>query len=90
MREWVREFADEGPYAEDVAALVKYLKRVVCEERDLSKAVGVVKWVEWVVGDQEDGGEKFASKEWGRAVERIRNGVGDAAGERGLRSVSFD
>jgi DNA repair protein REV1 len=46
---WYGEFVDDGPYGEDVDALVKYLKRVVLEERDLNKAVAVVKWLGWVV-----------------------------------------
>ncbi|KAJ4375792.1 deoxycytidyl transferase [Neocucurbitaria cava] len=93
MKDWVREFADEGPYAEDVEALGKYLRRVVLDERDLGKAVGVVKWVEWVVGEYLEDGvgkEGFARKEWGGAVERIKGGVRGAAGERGLRGLSFN
>ncbi|CAO2652263.1 Nn.00g005460.m01.CDS01 [Neocucurbitaria sp. VM-36] len=94
MKEWVKEFADEGPYAEDVQALVKYLEKVVLEERDLSKAVGVVKWIGWVIGEQEDWdgneGVRFASKEWGGALEKIRGGVKGAAGKRGLARLSFD
>ncbi|KAH9875515.1 hypothetical protein J1614_004251 [Plenodomus biglobosus] len=81
MRDWIREFADEGPYAEDVDALVKYLAKVVVGERDLGKAVGLVKWIEYVVGDLEVEGV------WGEAVERIKKGVGEAAGERGMRGV---
>ncbi|KAF2730128.1 DNA repair protein [Polyplosphaeria fusca] len=81
VKEWVQEFAEEGPYLEDVGALVRFLGRVVGEEGDLGKAVGVVKWLEWVVGDMEEGmdGEK-----WAEAVDRVKEGVRGAAGERGL------
>lgn len=90
MKDWVREFADEGPYAEDVAALVKYLAKVVLEEKDLAKAVGVVRWVEYVIGDLEDVEERFAVETWDDALKTIKKGVGDAAGKRGLKGVVFD
>ncbi|KAF2124158.1 DNA repair protein [Dothidotthia symphoricarpi CBS 119687] len=92
MKEWVRTFADEGPYPEDVAALVKYLGKVVGEERDLSKAVGVVKWLVWVVADVEEESEDegFAGEKWNDALRRVRCGVEDAAHERGMGSVCFD
>ncbi len=51
---WVAGFAgdgDDGPYAEDVAALAKYLGRVVREGREMHKAVALVKWLAWVVDD---------------------------------------
>ncbi|KAH7402380.1 hypothetical protein DE146DRAFT_677293 [Phaeosphaeria sp. MPI-PUGE-AT-0046c] len=85
MKEWVKEFADEGPYAEDVGALCKYLGKVVREEKNLSKAVGVVRWLEWVVDDEEVDGQK-----WGDALGRVRERVRKAGGERGFGDVEFD
>ncbi|KAH7371548.1 hypothetical protein BKA66DRAFT_469500 [Pyrenochaeta sp. MPI-SDFR-AT-0127] len=87
MREWVREFADEGPYSEDVGALVKYLKKVVCEERDLAKAVGVVKWVDFVVGDTTNDAN---AEKWNDAMIMMKKGVTAAARERGMGAVSFN
>jgi DNA repair protein REV1 len=87
MKEWVREFADEGPYGEDVGALVKYLGKVVQEERDLRKAVGVVKWLEWIVGDLDDDVDE---RKWVEALGRVREGVAAAAKERGVGALSFD
>ncbi|KAF2850284.1 DNA damage repair protein-like protein Mus42 [Plenodomus tracheiphilus IPT5] len=81
IKEWIQEFADEGPYGEDVGALIKYLAKVVVEEKDLGKAVGVVRWVEFVVADLE------VEEAWEAAVVRIKGGVGEAAGKRGLRGV---
>jgi DNA repair protein REV1 len=86
MKDWVGEFADEGPYEEDVGALVKYLGKVVKDERDLGKAVGVVKWLDWVVSEVEGIDEVV----WDEAMERIRRGVGEAAAQRGMGDVSFD
>jgi DNA repair protein REV1 len=86
MREWVGEFADEGPYPEDVGALVKYLIKVVTEERDLNKAVEMVKWLDWVVGDDGD----VVEGKWDDALGRVREGIVCAARERGLGRVMFD
>jgi DNA repair protein REV1 len=88
MRDWVTEFADEGPYPEDVVALGKYLGKLVSEERDLRKAVGVVKWLQWVIG--ESGDEGMEMERWEDAVERVKVGVCRAARARGLGVVSFE
>ncbi|KAF3034377.1 deoxycytidyl transferase [Didymella heteroderae] len=88
MRDWVLEFEDEGPYPEDVEALSAYLGRVVGEERDMRKAVGVVKWLEYVVSDLGDDGESRVA--WEDAVERVKAGVSRAARQRGLGLVNFD
>ncbi|CAK4025495.1 DNA repair REV1 [Lecanosticta acicola] len=86
---WFQAFDDEGPYDEDVAALVKYLKEVVLEERDLSKAVSVVKWMAWVV-DEGHEIEEDVIHVWREALGKIRHGVQDAAVERGLGKVKFE
>ncbi|KAH3978132.1 hypothetical protein HBI56_065570 [Parastagonospora nodorum] len=88
MKEWIREFAEEGPYREDVGALVKYLGKVVREERDLSKAVGVIKWLVWVVDDL--GEEGVRGEKWEEALRRVKDGIVGAARERGMGAVSFD
>ena len=90
MKAWYDEFKDEGPYGEDVEALVKYLRSVVSGEgeRDLGKAVGVVKWLGWVVGQDEDG-DGEAREKWMDALEKVRGGVQEAATERGLGKVEF-
>ncbi|TKA83123.1 hypothetical protein B0A55_00870 [Friedmanniomyces simplex] len=87
VRAWFLEFANEGPYEEDVVALGRYLGDVVVEERDVGKAGAVVRWLGWLVGEVgggEGGGEEYAREEWARGLERIREGVQRAAGERGL------
>ncbi|PGH05193.1 DNA repair protein REV1 [Blastomyces parvus] len=50
LDEWYETFEMEAPYEEDVAALAKYLKRVVLEEKDIAKAVAVVGWLAWLIG----------------------------------------
>ncbi|KAL5117415.1 deoxycytidyl transferase [Pleosporales sp. CAS-2024a] len=89
MKQWIEEFADEGPYVEDVDALIKYLGKVVRDERDLDKAVGVVKWLTWVVGDLVEE-EEVGSEKWKEALGRIRDGVGEAGRERGMGNISFE
>ncbi|MCJ1341811.1 deoxycytidyl transferase [Bachmanniomyces sp. S44760] len=80
---WFGEFRDEGPYDEDVLALEEYLKKVVGEERDMAKAVGVVQWLRWIVdeGNGEDG--------WKGALRRLEEGIGAAVEARGLGVVVF-
>ena len=80
---WFETFADESPEDEDVEALVGYLKRVVLEERDMVKAVGVVKWLKWVV--EEGNGINI----WAGAVKRVEDGVQEAVKARGLGRVEF-
>ncbi|MCJ1450826.1 deoxycytidyl transferase [Mycoblastus sanguinarius] len=80
---WFDEFREEGPYKEDVDALVKYLGKVVIEERDLDKAVSVGKWLGWVI---DEGGNGAV---WGEAISEVKDGVQDAVKERGLGRVDF-
>lgn len=98
IRDWVAEFSDEGPFVEDVDALGAFLGRVVGEERDVRKAVGLVKWFEWVVQDTEREGEEEEEEEgngegeelWRDAVERVKAAVNRAVRARGLGDVNFD
>jgi DNA repair protein REV1 len=95
--DWVREFRDEGPYAEDVEALGKYLKRVVGEEGDMGKAVAVAKWLGWVLGEEfedvivgtGDAVNGRAREKWKGAFENVKLAVLSAVKERGLGSVEF-
>ena len=95
IKAWHREFCSEGPYAEDVAALVRYLRDVVVKERDLGKAVGAVKWMGWVVGDDDDDAAAGVSPPpsagaWVEALEKVRKGVRAAVEERGLGWVDLE
>lgn len=85
---WYEEFAREGPYSEDVSALNRYLRRVVIEERDLAKAFGVVRWLEYLVnpvGQNESAG----TNTWLSALDNIKTGVQSAVQERGLGRIDF-
>jgi DNA repair protein REV1 len=92
VREWVAEFWDEAPYHEDTAALVTYLVAVVKQERDVDKAVKVVRWLNFVV-EQEVLGKEVGDdvKEgWGQAYVDVKKGVQDAIVARGLPEVEFN
>ena len=80
---WFEEFKDEGPYEEDVDALVLYLRRVIVDEKDMAKAVGVVKWLRWVV--DQGGGEEV----WKGPLKKVEEGVQGAVVERGLGRLAF-
>ncbi|KAI2613588.1 impB/mucB/samB family protein [Hypoxylon fragiforme] len=51
---WHRETATEGPHGRDVQMLVSYLTRVVVDERDMDKALKLVRWLEYLVEDSRD------------------------------------
>ena len=80
---WFEEFKDDGPYEEDVDALITYLRKVIGEEKDMSKAVGVVKWLSWLVDDG------VAVDEWKKALDRVVEGVQEAVKGRGLGPLTF-
>jgi DNA repair protein REV1 len=89
MGAWYREFSDEGPYEEDTEALVSYLRRVVGEERDVQKAVGVVRWLTWLHSEGEGVLESGVRERWDSALENLKGGVQDAVKERGMSDVDF-
>jgi DNA repair protein REV1 len=88
IRAWVEEFKDEGPYIDDVDALIRYLKRVAGDdESDMAKAVSVVKWLRWVTGETGRAGQGHV--EWEQAVGRVEEGIQEIVRERGLGTVAF-
>ncbi|KAK9467096.1 hypothetical protein V1512DRAFT_247354 [Lipomyces arxii] len=92
-----------GPDEDDVALLEKYLDRVVCEEKNLSKAVELVKWVRFVsesalnatIADAKGADAKNETKvgilfEWLDLFERLRSLVLKVSEKRGVFNVQFD
>lgn len=86
MGSWVEEFRDEAPFREDVDALVGYLRKVVKEERDMNKAVAVVRWLKWLAEENKEDGKESV---WDGAIRRIEDGLQEAVRERGLGPVAF-
>lgn len=101
---WHASFESDGPFRDDVESLSGYLGRVVLEERDVDKAVSVVNWLAWLVGDgKSEGQDEVAQNQsenlegssqsavsWDQALQILRDGVGDAVQARGLPPVEFD
>lgn len=79
---WYREFAADGPHPDDVAAMERYFRRVILDERDLGKVVTVVKWLTWLIDESDEDNE--GTKIWSKALEGIKEKVQSAVRERGL------
>jgi len=89
IQNWVKEFANESPYNEDVDALLSYLTAVVLEEKDMSKAVKIAKWLIWVV-DREVRDSTTVHEAWSEAVLQVNGAVQAAVKKRGLGPIDFE
>ncbi|KAL3419055.1 impB/mucB/samB family protein [Phlyctema vagabunda] len=97
IKEWFREFQNEGPDAEDVGALERYLRRVVLDERDLGKVSGTCKWIAWLIDDAEETEAMddtttetgIGTRAWTTALKGIEARVQEAMKERGLGRLSL-
>ncbi|KAF3769025.1 DNA repair protein [Cryphonectria parasitica EP155] len=90
---WHRETKDEGPHHADVQVLETYLARVVTEERDMEKARKLVRWLDWII-EEEDDEEGAAApsrgrQRWREALAGIKSSVQGALCERGLGPMTF-
>ncbi|KAJ5168884.1 uncharacterized protein N7482_004478 [Penicillium canariense] len=100
---WHSTFASDGPYGEDVEVLCTYLRRVIAEEKDIDKAVSVVRWLMWLVGEHslqrgsvenpsppsgQSGQQGVVT--WTDAIEIMQRGVQAALEARDLPPVDFD
>jgi DNA repair protein REV1 len=79
---WHKEFAEDGPHPDDVAAMERYLRRVVLDERDISKVVSLVRWLGWLIEESDDGNE--GTKIWITTLDCVKEKVQAAVKERGL------
>lgn len=87
MSAWHKEFAADGPHPDDVAAIGRYLRRVILEEKAMDKVVGVVKWLDWLVeqmDDDQDDKVRRGKALWDEALQSIKTKVQAAVQERGL------
>lgn len=82
LKDWHDAFEEDGPIEGDVAALERYLVRVVADERDLEKVVGVVRWLRWLVGDCNR--YVVGKNNWEGAIKGIERKIQEAVQERGL------
>ncbi|CAI7610477.1 unnamed protein product [Penicillium palitans] len=93
---WHEVFADGGPYGDDVTSLCKYLSSVTLQEKDVDKAVSVVRWLMWLVGDHSQQGAKGpqgsrpeGTISWEEAIETVQYSIQVALEQRGLPPVDF-
>ncbi|KAI2794383.1 hypothetical protein POX_a00982 [Penicillium oxalicum] len=99
---WHSAFLAEGPYVEDVEVLCTYLRRVVGEERDIDKAVSVVRWLMWLVSEDAvsrgqgetpsppSGQGEQGTVTWDDAVKKMQQSVQATLEERNISPVDFD
>ncbi|KAI9832819.1 MAG: deoxycytidyl transferase [Phylliscum demangeonii] len=77
MSEWVAEFASDGPYDEDLQALVRYLTKIVgAAGQEMEKAVALVRWLDWLVAVGNDAGADADHVAGGAEVVGVGVGVG--------------
>ncbi|KAI4860945.1 impB/mucB/samB family protein [Hypoxylon rubiginosum] len=90
---WHRSTRHEGPHARDVGMLERYLARVVADERDMDKAVKLVRWLEYLVEDSHDDDQEREEEEvigsrgkdaWRDVVGQVKQEVQKAVKSRGL------
>ncbi|KAJ5832919.1 hypothetical protein N7474_001230 [Penicillium riverlandense] len=95
---WFAAFADDGPFSDDVSSLSTYLHRVTREEKDLDKAVSVVRWLVWLVGDhnRSQGSRRVGAHPspetmtWSEAIAMMQQTIQTAVEERDMPPVDFD
>ncbi|KAJ5720598.1 uncharacterized protein N7483_008532 [Penicillium malachiteum] len=94
---WHSAFTVDGPYKDDVEALCTYLRRVTTEEKDVDKAVSVVRWLMWLVDQDSRQGEKDSKSQveedvvtWPDAIRTMQSSVQSALEARGLPVVKFE
>lgn len=87
---WHRETKDDGPHGADVEVFEKYLARIVTEERDMEKARKLVKWMEWIIEEEDESQAREKGKEgWKDALNSVKLAVQTALDARGLGSMTF-
>lgn len=84
---WHMDTRDHGPNRRDVVVLEKYLTRVIEEERDMNKAVKIVRWLDLVV--VQDGRPGKGQDVWYQTMAGIKDVVQSAVKKRGLGELDL-
>jgi DNA repair protein REV1 len=84
---WHSQTRKAGPHKRDVDVLERYLVKVIKEERDLSKAVTLIKWLSVVV--DQDGVDSRGRRAWKLALNGIKTAMQAAVEERGLAPLQI-
>ncbi|KAI1279130.1 impB/mucB/samB family protein [Xylaria sp. FL0933] len=80
---WHRETNDEGPHQRDVEVFVKYLVKVLVEEKDMDKVQKLVRWLDFLI-DEDESGEHAGKTAWRATISDIKDEVQKAMQSRGL------
>jgi len=91
MSAWVQTFSvegEQGPYQEDTEALGVYLRRVVLDEGDMSKAQSVLDWLIYVVRDWPFPTDHIRAA-WQDAMSFLKAEAQQAVRERGLAPLEL-
>ncbi|KAI0540760.1 impB/mucB/samB family protein [Xylaria digitata] len=80
---WYRGTGSDGPHHRDIKVFVKYLVRVVVEEKDIDKAQKLVRWLDFLI-DEDESGEQPGKASWHAASKDIKQEVQKAVQSRGL------
>ena len=91
IEDWFHEFATDGPYEEDVDALIEYLRKVIQEEQNMAKAVAVGKWLAWTIDAAEGANERQENvvgiRRWTTSLTKVQEGIQRAVKGRGLGKI---
>ncbi|KAI2628915.1 impB/mucB/samB family protein [Xylaria nigripes] len=85
---WYRETSEDGPHQKDVEVFWKYLGKVIVEERDMDKAQKLVKWLAFLIEENESGAD-LGKEAWHAAVRDIKEQVQRAVQSRGLGTLDM-
>lgn len=86
---WYEETSEEGPHQRDVEMFVKYLAKVIVEERDMDKAQKLVRWLDFLV-DEDESAEHPGKAAWRTVVRDIKQEAQKAVQSRGLGPLDID
>ncbi|GAP85951.1 putative impB mucB samB family protein [Rosellinia necatrix] len=81
---WYRETSGAGPHQRDIKMFEEYLAKVVVEERDMDKAQRLIRWMDFLI-DEDESEEHHPGKEgWRTAVAEIKRETQKAVQSRGF------
>ncbi|KAI0195949.1 impB/mucB/samB family protein [Astrocystis sublimbata] len=84
---WYHATSEEGPHQRDVDMFVKYLVKLITEERDMDKAQKLIKWLDFLI--DEDESQPSREKAWRVAIDEIKQGSHHAVRSRGLGPLNI-
>ncbi|KAI1127696.1 impB/mucB/samB family protein [Nemania abortiva] len=80
---WYQETSDDGPHQRDVEVFGEYLAKVIVEERDMDKAQKLIRWLDFLV-DEDESGDHPGREAWRAVVMDIKQQAQEAVQSRGL------